>query len=67
MSKQTELWDLPEVLIIHVKRFVFSEEVMDFQKITEEISYEKEMKIHSTRKAEGTYDLYGVVHHMGSI
>jgi len=48
VSKQTELWELPEVLVVHVKRFVFSAEDMDFEKVHEEISYEKEMTIQST-------------------
>ena len=67
MAKQTELWDLPEVLVVHIKRFVFSVEDIDFVKVQEEVCFEKEMTISSVRKTTGTYDLYGVVHHYGSI
>lgn len=30
VSKKTELWELPEILVINVKRFVFDENAMSF-------------------------------------
>ena len=33
VSKQTEIYSLPKCLVIHLKRFVFSEKYMDFAKI----------------------------------
>ena len=33
VSKQTEIYSLPKILVIHLKRFVFSERFMDFDKI----------------------------------
>ena len=33
VSKQTEIYLLPKILVIHLKRFVFSEKYMDFAKI----------------------------------
>ncbi len=33
VTKQTEIYSLPNVLVIHLKRFVFSERYMDFAKI----------------------------------
>ena len=33
VSKQTEIYSLPKILVIHLKRFVFSERYMDFAKI----------------------------------
>ena len=33
VSKQTEIYSLPKILVIHLKRFVFSPKLMDFDKI----------------------------------
>ena len=35
VSKQTAIYQLPKVLVIHLKRFVFSEKYMDFEKIND--------------------------------
>ena len=32
VSKQTEIYSLPKILVIHLKRFIFSERYMDFTK-----------------------------------
>jgi ubiquitin C-terminal hydrolase len=35
VSKQTAIYSLPKILVIHLKRFVFSEQQMDFEKIND--------------------------------
>ena len=41
VKKQTQIWDLPKVLVITLKRFVFSEERGDFEKCDSKVSYER--------------------------
>ena len=67
VSKQTEIFSLPKILIIHLKRFIFSERVMDFEKCNDRVSIKQRVQI--TCQQEGTvgnYDLYGIVHHYGT-
>jgi ubiquitin carboxyl-terminal hydrolase 2 len=45
VQKQTEIWTLPQVLIIHIKRFYFDERRMDYRKINEAIRFEKSIAI----------------------
>ena len=37
VSKQTEICSLPKILIIHLKRFIFNERVMDFEKCNDRV------------------------------
>lgn len=66
MQKQTEIWTLPQVLIINVKRFYFSERTMDYKKVDAPIEFEKSLSLQSRQKMRGKYELYGIVHHFGT-
>jgi len=66
VRKQAEVWELPNVLILHVKRFVFSESTFTYQKLDEAIKYDKQIKLTARNNFKPeNYDLYGVVHHSG--
>ena len=45
VSKQTELWSLPQVLIIHIKRFYFSERSMDYRKIDAPVEFDTQLDL----------------------
>lgn len=69
-TKNMYLWDLPELLVIQLKRFsnigkkTMKNDVMikfPFENLTFEKNY------HEFRKRDYSYDLYGVVYHMGNL
>ena len=67
VSKQTEIYSLPKILVIHLKRFVFSERHMDFEKIDDIVQIKSMLQIPCKQEmAKGTYKLYGIVHHYGT-
>ena len=45
VSKQTEIYSLPKILVIHLKRFVFSEKYMDFAKIDDIVQIKKRIQV----------------------
>lgn len=45
VSKQTEIYLLPKILVIHLKRFVFSEKHMDFAKIDDLVEIRSRLEI----------------------
>lgn len=67
VSKQTEIFSLPQILVIHLKRFVFSERHMDFEKIDDIVNIKPVLTIPCKHDSSvGTYQLYGIVHHYGT-
>ncbi|VDN31602.1 unnamed protein product [Dibothriocephalus latus] len=64
-SKKLDFWCLPEVLIIHLKRF---RTVFPMEKINEFVDFPVEgLKIRNSRQEEHTYDLVAVSNHMGGL
>jgi len=53
-------------MIIHIKRFYFSERNMDYRKINEKFEFSRSFNLTSMQKQKGRYDLYGIVHHYGT-
>jgi ubiquitin C-terminal hydrolase len=53
-------------MVVHVKRFYFSETIMDYRKINEKFEFNKSFNLTSMQKEKGRYDLYGIVHHYGT-
>lgn len=47
VSKQTEIYSLPKILVIHLKRFVFSKQHMDFVKIDDIVEIKPSIQIPS--------------------
>jgi len=45
VSKQTEIYALPKILVLHLKRFVFSEKYMDFAKVDDIVCLKKRIQI----------------------
>jgi len=67
VSKQTEISSLPNILVIHFKRFVFSEKYMDFAKIDDIVEIKPTLQLPCKQEnSMGTYKLYGIVHHFGT-
>ena len=67
VSKQTEICSLPQILVIHLKRFVFSERKMDYEKINDRVEVKKKIQLSSNLETMvGEYRLYGIVHHIGT-
>ncbi|ORZ19629.1 hypothetical protein BCR42DRAFT_220932 [Absidia repens] len=68
-TKQVYLENLPSVLILHVKRFVF-DNVGGVQKLRKQVRYSSTMTIQEDWMARSsssvTYQLFGVVYHHGS-
>ncbi|CAO3596965.1 unnamed protein product [Absidia cylindrospora] len=68
-TKQVYLENLPSVLILHVKRFVF-DNVGGVQKLRKQVRYSSTMTIQEDWMARPsssvTYQLFGVVYHHGS-
>ena len=67
VSKQTEICSLPKILVIHLKRFVFSEKHMDYVKNNDRVDIKRSIQLTSSQeKVMGEYRLYGIVHHYGT-
>ena len=67
VSKQTEIYSLPKILVIHLKRFVFSERHMDFAKIDDIVEIKPKLQLPCRQQNRtGDYHLYGIVHHYGT-
>ena len=61
------MYSLPKILVIHLKRFVFSTRLMDFEKIDDIVEIKDIMQIPCKQQGIiGTYKLYGIVHHYGT-
>uniref|UniRef100_A0A183T5N6 ubiquitinyl hydrolase 1 n=1 Tax=Schistocephalus solidus TaxID=70667 RepID=A0A183T5N6_SCHSO len=64
-SKKFDLWCLPKVLVIHLKRF---RSVYRINKINEFVDCPVEgLKIYNSRHEEHVYDLVAVSNHMGGL
>ena len=67
VSKQTEIYSLPKMLVIHLKRFVFSEKYMDFAKVDDIVELKHRIQVPCKQQNRtGDYKLYGIVHHFGT-
>jgi len=67
VTKQTEVYQLPKILVIHLKRFVFSEKHRDFAKIDDLVEVRPRLQIACRQQNRtGDYRLYAVVHHYGT-
>lgn len=70
-SKQLQIWTLPEVLIVHLKRF--SQGKWNVNKLTAMVDFPlegldlKEFVHGPVGDASTTYDLFGVSNHMGGL
>lgn len=53
-------------MIIHIKRFYFSERSMDYRKIDAPVEYASQIDLQTRQNQKGIYELYGVVHHFGT-
>lgn len=61
------MYSLPKILVIHLKRFVFSTKLMDFEKLDDIVEIKDIMQIPCKQQnIIGTYKLYGIVHHFGT-
>ncbi|KAL7061776.1 hypothetical protein AAHC03_01486 [Spirometra sp. Aus1] len=64
-SKKFDLWSLPKVLVIHLKRF---RSLYRFNKINEFVDFPTEgLKLYDWRHEEHVYDLVAVSNHMGGL
>ena len=71
-SKQLFLYKLPNILIIHLKRFEMSGLGYGFKKIDKNIKYDVnsfnlQNFCANVQKEPPIYDLYGIVHHEGNM
>jgi len=71
-TKKTDLWILPPILIVHLKRFKYDETGQVGSKNEQPIKYPvSEWDLKSRVKSRGTiypkYDLYAVSNHMGGL
>ena len=58
---------MPKILVIHLKRFVFSERLMDYAKLDDIVEIKPELQIPCAQENRaGSYKLYGIVHHLGT-
>jgi ubiquitin C-terminal hydrolase len=53
-------------MIVHIKRFYFSERSMDYAKINEKFEFSKAFNLTDRVGQKGKFELYGVVHHFGT-
>ena len=73
-SKKIDLWTLPEILIIHLKRFQYArgfrnkiESVIDFPAGKEDFLNLSEFLPPSTSQVPASYRLFAISNHMGSL
>ena len=53
--------------MIHLKRFVFNQRLMDFAKIDDIVEIKPLIQVPCAQEMTiGTYKLYGIVHHLGT-
>ncbi len=66
-QKSIKIKTCPPVLILHLKRFKYSEELQDFKKLNYRVTFPfKDLKIQTLLQQEIGYDLYAIVIHIGS-
>jgi len=61
-----ELFELPRVLTLQVKRFVYSEHKLAYEKMDHPVKFTKNLSIDDNLGKTAVYELFGVVHHSGS-
>eukprot|EP00934_Nitzschia_sp_Nitz4_P006668 Nitzschia sp. Nitz4//scaffold10_size219509//30208//31971//NITZ4_001402-RA/size219509-processed-gene-0.53-mRNA-1//1//CDS//3329532842//6658//frame0 len=71
-TKKTDLWILPPILIVHLKRFRYNEYGKVGSKNDKAVSYpvcqwDLKSRVRSTRGTYPLYDLYAVSNHMGGL
>ncbi|CAI4226860.1 unnamed protein product [Auanema sp. JU1783] len=69
-SKKLELWKLPEILIVHLKRFQYSRWTREKLEQLVQIpvrNFELNSKLANSRHEHIKYDLIAVTHHMGGM
>ncbi|CAD8054638.1 unnamed protein product [Paramecium sonneborni] len=67
-SKGMQIWKLPNILIIHLKRFEFGDKVLG--KITQKVNFpinDLQMSPYCFKQDNTIYNLYAVAQHLGSL
>jgi ubiquitin carboxyl-terminal hydrolase 12/46 len=63
-QKCLKIKTLPKILILHLKRFKFSEKLNAYKKLQDRVTFPFELKF--SQQQEVPYQLFGVVNHIGS-
>jgi len=69
-QKRMKIKKLPKILVIHLKRFKFIEQLQQYKKLNHRVAFSQELIIQNTSQdavdAERRYELFAVVIHVGS-